>query len=293
MRVNICGTGAMACLFGARLAPVASVTLVGTWADAIDTIRARGVRMAGAATAPLRVNAARLGEPVEPAELVLVLVKTWQNQGVAAHLDRLLSPEGVALTLQNGLGNREALGPAAHAGTTAAGAALVGPGYIRPGGDGPTHAAAPEWTIDLLRRAGFDAHRCDDKDVEGLIWGKLVANCGINALTALLRVPNGELLSRPDADALMGRAAAECAAVARAQGIALPFDDPARHTREVARRTAGNLSSMLQDVLRGAPTECDAINGAVVREGQRLKIPTPVNETLWRLVRAAVVLSGA
>jgi len=56
----------------------------------------------------------------------------------------------------------------------------------------------------------------------------------------------------------------------------------------VARRTAGNRSSMLQDILRGAPTEIDAINGAVAEAGERLQVPTPVNRTLWRLVRAAV-----
>ena len=74
--------------------------------------------------------------------------------------------------------------------------------------------------------------------------------------------------------------------MAKAKGIALPFSDPVARVREVAQKTAINKSSMFQDILRGAPTEIEAINGAVVREGERLGVPTPVNETLWRLVRA-------
>jgi 2-dehydropantoate 2-reductase len=116
----------------------------------------------------------------------------------------------------------------------------------------------------------------------------LTVSCGINALTALLRVPNGELLDRPGATELMLRAADECAAVARAKGIPLPFADPAARVREVAAGTRINRSSMLQDMLRGAQTEIDAINGAIVAEGRRLGIPTPVNEVLWQLVLAAV-----
>ncbi len=111
-------------------------------------------------------------------------------------------------------------------------------------------------------------------------------NAGINALSAILNVPNGELLARTEARTLMEQAANEVAAVAHAKGIALPFADAAAEARRVAAATAANLSSMLQDVLRGAPTEIDAINGAVVREGARLGVPTPANETLLRLVAA-------
>jgi 2-dehydropantoate 2-reductase len=277
----------MACLFGARLASVAEVTLVGTWAEGVAAIQERGIVVEapeGAAT--VRVQAVPLSAGATPADLVLVLVKAWQTESIAGRLASRLTSNGIALTLQNGLGNLEKLGPRARLGVTTLGATLLGPGYVRLGGLGPTHVSAPEWVADLLRSAGFEIHLAEN--VEGLLWSKLAANCGINALTALLRVPNGELLARPDATAVMDRAATECAAVARAKGIALPFDDPIAHVREVARRTATNSSSMLQDILRGAPTEIEAINGAVAREGKRLYVPTPVNEMLWRLIRALV-----
>jgi 2-dehydropantoate 2-reductase len=294
MRVTILGTGAMACLFGARLAAVAEVTLVGTWAEGLAAIEehgivvAEGLRESSGDSSTIPVRVARLGAAIEPADLVLVLVKAWQTEGVAGHISNLQSPNGITLTLQNGIGNLEKLGPRAHLGVTTQGATLLGPGRVRPGGAGPTHIAGPEWAVELFQRAGFEAHQTDAAQVDGLAWGKLVVNCGINALTALLRVPNGELLNRPDAALLMERAATECADVARAKHIQLPFTNPVERVREVAQKTAVNRSSMFQDILRGAPTEIEAINGAVVREGESLGVPTLVNEILWRLVKALV-----
>lgn len=287
MRVTIFGTGALGCLFGARLAPVAGVTLVGTWTEALATIGARGILLEeGAESRTVRVGTARLGEEVPAADLVLVLVKSWQTDRTAPHLGAALREGGVALTLQNGLGNLERLGPGVSAGVTTEGAALLGPGHVRAGGGGPTVVAAPEWAAGLLRRAGFDARSCAPGEVEAQLWGKLAVSCGINALTALLGVPNGELLARPSAAELMARAARECAGVAASAGIRLPFDDAAAEARAVAGRTAANRSSMLQDLLRGGPTECDAIHGAVAAEGARRGVPTPVNGMLWLLVRA-------
>ncbi len=288
MRVILFGTGAMSCLFAARLSKVAHVTLLGTWTEAIAAIRERGVLFEDSGESrTARVHADYLGTPLTPAELVIVLVKAWQTERVAGHLPAYLNSGGLALSLQNGLGNLELLGARAFPGSTDEGATLLGPGYVRTGGSGPTYAVAPAWVIALLTSAGFEGYRCSPSEAESLLWGKLTVSCGINALTALLRIPNGELLKRPDAANLMVQAAEECAVVARARGITLPFTDASVRVREVASRTAANKSSMLQDMLRDAPTECDAINGAVAREGRRLGVLTPVNEMLWQLVKAA------
>jgi 2-dehydropantoate 2-reductase len=75
-------------------------------------------------------------------------------------------------------------------------------------------------------------------------------------------------------------------AVCRARGITLPYDDPLGRVRDVARATATNRASMLQDVLRGAPTEIGVINEAIVREGKRLGVATPINEFVVTVVRA-------
>lgn len=178
-------------------------------------------------------------------------------------------------------------------GKTTTGATLLGPGTIRAGGSGPTYVAPHprlEPLVELLETSGFEVHVASD--LVSLLWGKLVVNTGINALTALLEVRNGELLEGSHARSLMNAAALETAQVAEAQGIKLPYDDPSQEVEGVARRTAENESSMLQDIRRGAPTEVDAINGAVVREGERLGVPTPVNRSLWKLVRAKVDIAG-
>ncbi len=111
-------------------------------------------------------------------------------------------------------------------------------------------------------------------------------NAAINPLTALLRVPNGKLLERPSAHEMMKVLAVEVARVAAAEQVDLPFPDPVIAAEEVALKTASNHSSMLQDVLRNAPTEIDAICGAVVRAGQKHNIDTLANWACWKLVKA-------
>jgi 2-dehydropantoate 2-reductase len=135
-----------------------------------------------------------------------------------------------------------------------------------------------------LKSADFQVHIVDD--ARSLIWGKLVINSAINPLTALLRVKNGELLERPSARQLMGQLARETAQIAGAEKIALPFSDPAAAAEEVAHKTAANQSSMLQDVLRGAPTEIDAICGAIVKTAQKHGLEAPANLACWQLVKA-------
>ncbi len=289
MRVHVLGTGALACFFGARLARVAEVTLIGTWTEGITAIASGGIVLETPDTEEtFAAKAVRLGTPLEAADLVLVLVKSWQTDRVAREIPALTARNGHVLTLQNGLGNAEKLGTRALLGVTEQGATLVAPGRVRPSGDGPTDIAGPDSLAAVFRSAGLDARAVDPARGASLAWGKLAANAGINALSAILRVPNGQLLARPEALALLECAANEVGEVARAKGIALPFPDAAAEARRVARTTASNHSSMLQDVLRGAPTEIDSINGAVVREGARLGVPTQANETLLRLLAPRV-----
>jgi 2-dehydropantoate 2-reductase len=137
---------------------------------------------------------------------------------------------------------------------------------------------------DLLGKAGFVVETMND--ISTLLWGKLVINSAINPITALLRVPNGELLERPAARSLLTSLARESAAIAVAKGVHLPYPDPVIATEAIARHTAQNYSSMLQDVLRSAPTEIDAICGAIVKAGEQTHVPAPINRTMWLLVNA-------
>jgi 2-dehydropantoate 2-reductase len=293
--ILIVGTGALATLFAARLASTGvDVTLMGTWKNGMDALKRDGARLLMADGRELASPVRVVDDPeeVKNAKMALVLVKAWQTQRAAEQLSVSLAPDGLAVTLQNGLGNREilasVLGKSRVAlGVTTTGATLLGPGLARSGGDGSISVEGHP-RIGLLesplRDAGF---RVDIlPDARTLVWGKLVINAAINPLTALLGVPNGELLKRPSARVVMGSLAREAARVAGAHGVSLPFNDPTSAAEDVARRTASNRSSMFQDVRRGAPTEIDAISGAVVRAGREKGIRAPINWAMWQLVRA-------
>ena len=285
----------MACLFAARLAASDTrVTLLGTWPEGLQALNRCGVRVLASDGSEQSYPVRATADPAEcaGARLALVLVKSWQTERAARQLAACLSPDGLALTLQNGLGNREKLAeilgvPRVALGVTTIGATLVGPGCVRPGGEGIVSLGANprlDPLANLLWRAGFAVETVPDAD--GLLWSKLVINAAINPLTALLHVSNGELLVRPAARMLMAEAAREAAAVAMALNMHLVFSDSVAAVEAVAQRTAINHSSMFQDVTRGAPTEIDAICGAIAAEGERCQVPTPVNRTLWLLVKA-------
>ena len=293
--ILIVGTGALATLFAARLAAAGtSVTMLGTWPEGLAALSETGARVDGAGRA-FHVHATDDPAECKGARLALVLVKAWQTERAARQLADCLAEDGVALTLQNGLGNDTVLAgtlglPRVARGVTTLGATLLAPGLVHLGGEGPVSLESHARLFpleEMIRQAGFVVNVMDD--VQSLVWGKLVVSSAINPLTALLRVKNGELLEHPSARALLGELARETAAVAKTLGVALPFPGPERAAEEVAQRTAGNQSSMLQDVLRGAPTEIDAINGAVVRLAEEENLPAPLNRTVWSLVKAIPV----
>lgn len=280
---------------GARLSHAGqAVTLAGTWSAALEAIDRHGLRVEAEGAyihAPARALRLDTQGAMPHADFVLVLVKAHRTASVAKPAAEAAAQDGVLATLQNGLGNREALEAAAGTGrvivgVTTAGATLLAPGHAR--GHmaetliGETADGRAEAFASLLRGAGLPARLTRDIDV--LLWSKLAVNCAINPLTAMHGVPNGALLERPEWRAAMEAAAREVQAVAAAQGI--PLEDPAERACAVARLTAGNRSSMLQDLDRGVPTEVDAISGAVVREGARLGIPTPVNASLLEAIHA-------
>lgn len=291
----IVGTGALATLFAARLTQAGhQIMMLGTWREGIHALQKGGARLVDSHGTERQFPVHATDDPREcmGSKYAIVLVKAWQTERVARQLKECLADDGLALTLQNGLGNRETLIQSLELdrvalGSTTTGATLLGPGLVNEGGEGiismeRNQALGP--IEEALRSAGFNIQLVED--VQSLIWGKLVINAAINPLTALLRVKNGELLERPFAHEVMKALARETAQVAHAEDINLPFDDPIAKAEDVARRTAANTSSMLQDVLRGAPTEIDAICGAVVRIAEKHKIGAPVNLTCWQLVNA-------
>lgn len=325
MDILIVGTGALATLFASRLTSSGRrVTMLGTWPEGIRALRENGARLvdSNGNEQTFSVGVADDPKTCRGAKHALVLVKAWQTERAAHQLKECLAEDGLAVTLQNGLGNREILAKylddesttentefaeknnnkdsvfsvnfvvnnsRVALGATTTGATLLGPGRVKAGGEGVVSIEAHPVLgpmEEALKSANFKVDIV--KDARSLVWGKLVINAAINPLTALLRIPNGELLNRPSAQALMRALAEEAAAVASAEKIKLTFSDAAGAAEEVARKTASNHSSMLQDVERGAPTEIDAICGAIMQAGRRHGIPTPFNAVFQQLVRAAV-----
>ena len=294
MSLLVVGTGALACLFAARLASIGlPVTMLGSWPEGMAALRQHGVRLLdlNGSTHSYDVEVLDAGSCRGSFSKALVLVKSWQTAHVARQLEGCLDRSGIVLTLQNGFGNVETLqavlGSARVAlGVTTTGAKVLEPGYVQHTGEGKVSLGSNKNIAgfgELLQKSGFQVEMIADP--QSLLWGKLVINAAINPLTALLRVPNGELLARPSARELMQEAATEAALVAAAKGIKLPYDDPEDAVEAVAKNTASNMSSMLQDVLRGTPTEIDAINGAIIHESEKVGLLAPVNRILWRLVR--------
>jgi 2-dehydropantoate 2-reductase len=298
MKIAIIGAGAMGSLFGGRLALAGEeVWLCDIWEDHIRTIQANGLFIDTFGTSLIAyLRATTAAEVIGPADLVIVFVKSSATRIAAQTALALLGPDSVVLTLQNGYGNVDELvgilgASRVIAGTTAQGATILGPGKILHGGNGETHIGELDGSITprLKRIASLLSHAeiptVTHGNVHSLIWGKLVINVGINALTGITRLKNGELLSYKETKELVSLAVQEAVAVAEAAGIELPYQSPLDKVLAVAAATAQNRSSLLQDLTNGRTTEVDAINGAIVREGDRLGIATPVNKVLTLLIK--------
>jgi 2-dehydropantoate 2-reductase len=296
LNITIFGVGAMGTLFGSRLSPLAHVTLFGHWPEQIETLQRDGLTVTYPDNSQSyhTLSVTNKLEQIPPADLALILVKSYQTERAASQAATVLRPDGLAITLQNGLGNLEKLIEAvgrerATLGVTTQGATVLAPGRLYHAGEGITHLALVpglekrlEVIANLFNAAGLETLLVDNAD--SLVWGKLTINAGINPLTALLEVPNGALVEKDSLRQIMIAAASEAAQVAGAQGIQLPFADVSYQTTQVSKATANNRSSMLQDISRSAPTEIEAISGAIVRFGKRFGIPTPVNEfLLWAI----------
>jgi 2-dehydropantoate 2-reductase len=300
MKIVIIGAGAMGGLFAARLAAAGeTVFVVDVWREHIEAIVAQGLSLEEAGRTvvanPTASVTQAMGLPA--ADLVMIFVKSSMTKTATQSALLVMGPSTRVLTLQNGMGNAETIAgivgaEKVMAGTTAQGATLLGPGRIRHGGGGDTHIGRLSGDADefcrevaqVFSNSGIPTSAVDK--VQPLIWGKLVINVGINALTALLKFRNGQLADFAETKELVAMSVGEAVQVAGAAGITLPYPDPVEKVLEVAKATGANLSSMLQDVRSHRLTEIDAINGAVVHEGERRGVPTPVNRTLTLLVQA-------
>lgn len=307
-RILIAGAGALGSVFGAFLRRAGyPVTLLGR-PEHLDAIRQRGLHVDGiwgdfetGGFDCVTAASALVGS----FELVLVPVKSYDTEAVTTAVVPYLAADGVVVSLQNGLGNVEKIeaiaGPERTLGARVIfGATLPAPGRARvtvfadPNALGPLRAGvypardalAREWA-QRIDAAGVPTQYTDQ--LAAKLWAKVFYNAALNPLGALLRVHYGALPERDDSRAIMDRVIDEVFAVARAEGVALPWADAATYREEFYSRlvpvTHDHRSSMLQDLERGRRTEIEAINGEVWRRGSEHGVPTPANELMCRLLR--------
>lgn len=300
LKIGIIGAGAMGSLYGGILAEAGhEVYFIDVYEAHVDAVNANGliINKNGEERAVKGIRATTKAEEVGPVELAIVFVKSTITDIAVQSNKAVFDENTIVLTLQNGLGNIEKIETVVDAsqiiaGTSANGANMAGPGKVNHAGFGGTTIGELSGEItDRIREIErvLSAKELGpvkiSENVIGLIWDKLLVNVGINPLTALTHMRNGELLDYPETTMLMDTVVNEAIVVAKAKGITLGFADPLGHVKDVTIATSGNISSMLSDILNHRKTEIDNINGAIVREGKVLGIPTPANEMVTNLMK--------
>jgi 2-dehydropantoate 2-reductase len=300
MKICVLGAGALGCAIGAALSEGGSeVWLVNRDKAHVDAMKAGGLTLVTpAGERSVRVNAATGCAEVGVVNLVIVLVKSFHTAAAIAGATALIGPKTLVLSLQNGLGHEEVLAQAVGrervlAGKTYVGGVLLAPGKIISGTagkqtiigelDGQVSERALAIAAEF-NRAGLQTTVSDN--IVGTMWDKLLVNVSTGALSAITGLPYGPLYAVPEIKATAITAVAEAMAVARAAGIKLSFDQPEQPWIRAAEGLPADFkASMLQSLEKGSVTEIDFVNGAVLRWGERYKIPTPVNAALVACVK--------
>jgi 2-dehydropantoate 2-reductase len=299
MRVAVVGAGALGSVIGGLLLEAGlDVVLIERNPEEVRLMREKGLWLEGVSgDRVIRPHVVSEASQAGTVDLAFVLVKSYDTRAARETVRSILSDSGIALTLQNGIGNYETLHEALPGrvllGTTTMGAMTLGPGRFRHTGFGTTHLGEADGTItDRARFAGSVMEKINAGPVHvvdnamGCVWSKLIVNAAVNAPGTLLRLRNGDIPMTEAGKTLIHHIVEECLSIVRAKGIRLIFDDAEQHVLAVCRGTAANVNSMLQDIFAGRRTEIEFINGALAREGEHAGVTAPVNTTLALLIRA-------
>jgi len=287
----------MGCLFGGLLTEAGQEgQLLDVWPEHVKALNENGLSILREGEGRIiRVRASTDPAEIRRTDLAIIFVKHSQTREAARTAAQLLGGTGHILTLQNGMGNAEIIAEVAGhkrviCGTTAQGAMLLGPGCIQHSGIGKTiigmwdqdRQPIVNLVAEVFLAAKIETSGADN--IKPVIWSKLFANVGINGITALTNIRNGELLDLEETRSLVEAVVAEAISVARALQVSVA-DDALENVFAIAEATASNRSSMGQDVDAYRPTEIDAINGYIVRRAEELGIEVPINQSLTFLIK--------
>ena len=289
MEIIVLGAGAMGSLYGARLAANNDVTLIGR-NEHVAAINSNGLRIDGIESQVVRVRAATVVDQIGPKSLIILATKVPDTETALRPLAPLVRDDTTILCLQNGIGServaREALGERGVVlrGITQFGAIFEAPGVIQFMARGYTLIERHERSAGLaevLSAAGLDCRVSPDINAD--VWHKLVINCVVNPITAILGCEVGGI-ANPQLDPLKRLVIDECVAVAAAEGVVFNVDFIQQIDDRF--RPSHNIASMLQDLRRGRPSEIDYLNAAVVALGSQHGIECPVNGALTAIIKA-------
>jgi 2-dehydropantoate 2-reductase len=299
MSVKICivGCGAIGSLFGGHLARLEDVEVhaYDVWKEHTRAIHERGLRISGAADFTARLHATSDASEIPKCDFGIVATKSTHTRRAIEQTAHIFGPSSGVCSVQNGVGNEEILAehvPCVIRGTTFPAGHVIEPGHVGfdINGDtwiGPfeptnTPYALVEQLAELLNRSGL--HVVPLKDVRGAQWTKLIFNASTNPVGALTLLHHGAATRFAPTGALFNALIAEGEAVAKALGIEL-HGDPRAMVQKGANAPGKHRASMLQDILAKRQTEVDFMNGAIAEWGEKTGVPTPLNRTLWQLVK--------
>jgi 2-dehydropantoate 2-reductase len=287
-QIAVMGAGAVGCYYGALLAQAGeAVTLIGRPA-LVQAVRDRGLLLEKAGqTVAVALATSEDPAAVAGADLVIISVKSGDSAEAARRIAPHLAPEATVLSLQNGISNAETLsqglGRPVIPVVVYVATDMAGPGHVRHHGRGELiFAPGPGADAAAARFAAAGIPAQVTPEARSAMWIKFIINCCFNALSALTRQPYGVIAAQPGAWDMMRDVMAECTALARAEGIALPA-----MLEAIATQMTAQYSSTAQDMMRGKPTEIDFLNGEVVRRAARHGLAVPVNRALWVMVKLA------
>jgi 2-dehydropantoate 2-reductase len=290
MNIAVMGAGAVGCYYGGMLARAGhEVTLIGR-AQHVQAVQRDGLLLETKEFhGHVPMHASTKPDAVRGAELVLFCVKSTDTEKAGADIAPHLDPGARVLSLQNGVDNaarlqallRQRVAPA----VVYVASEMAGAGHVRHHGRGEL-VVSPEVASEELKAsfaiAGVPLETSDN--VAGALWAKLILNCVYNAMSAITQMPYGRLIEGEGVKHVMRDVMDECLTVARAAGVTVPGDSW-EAVLQIARTMPTQYSSTAQDIARGKRSEIDHLNGFVLREGEALGVPTPVNCALHALVK--------
>ncbi|MEO6913077.1 MAG: 2-dehydropantoate 2-reductase [Candidatus Baltobacteraceae bacterium] len=299
LRIGIIGAGAMGTLFGYHLSKSCEVSVLDSNRDRLAAIETDGLSVNDAD--PRKVKVARSAADLFGSEMLFLFVKAVDTLPALRPFTGQLNPAAPIVSLQNGIGNEDSIKTALGGSvpivlgittkssfTTASGRARSSEQGITIIGSGGAASSTSRRVAALLSESGLQTSVV--YDIRPHLWGKLIANAAINAISALLDCDTGSIPSDANASRLSKALATEAATVAKALKINLPFEDAWKYVTDVIAAGADAKSSMAFDLESKHPSEIDHINGAIVAAGRRIGVPTPYNDAIVRLIKASETL---